>query len=202
MNRRTVLSGVAAATLLAGCSGNWQVSYDEGINPAVSRGWRLQDVVVVVPDSLTTSEANTYAPSADIVWHGEEYGNRKAQVAAIMEEGIKTGASGLTGGTPVYITAVVRRFHAVTPAAVARAPGAVHNIDYDIQVVDARTNTPLTETQAVSADLDAYVGAAAITAALNGETQRVRIVRHIAAVTRGWLGMGEDQRHSFAGFGR
>ncbi|AZQ66019.1 hypothetical protein EF888_02070 [Silicimonas algicola] len=201
MKRRSAFLGLALA-VLAGCSGNWQVAYDQGIDPLVSRGWRVADVIVVVPDSLKASESNTYAPSGDIVWHGEPFGDRKAQVAALMKEGILGGARELSGDRPVYITAVVRRFHGVTPAAVARAPGAVHNIDFDLQVIDARTRAPLTETQPVSADLEAHVGAAAITAAIEGETQRVRLVRHIAAVTRGWLGLGPDQRRSFAGFGR
>ena len=191
-----------ALMVLAGCSGNWQVNYDQGVDAAVSRGWRVEDVIVLVPGDLSTSEANSFAPGADIVWHGEPYGDRKAQVSALVKEGILQGSRELSGDRPVYITAVVRRFHGVTPAAVARAPGAVHNIDYDLQVVDARSRVPLTDMQPVSADLEAYVGAAAITAAIEGETQRLRIVRHIASVTRGWLGLGPDQRRRFSGFGR
>ena len=45
-------------------------------------------------------------------------------------------------------------------------------------------------------------GAAAVTAAMQGDTQRVRIVNHLARVTRGWLGVGPDQRRTFTSFGR
>ncbi len=201
MDRRTVITGGAAA-LLAGCSGNWNVGYDHNLDPAVTRTWNLRDVIAIVPDSLKVSNANTFAPAADIVWHGEPYGDRRAQVAAIIDDGITKGCSELLGNRPVTITASVRRFHGVTPAAVARAPAAVHNINYVIRVIDADTGIPLTEEQEINADLEALVGASAIAGAINGNTQRVRIVNHIAAVTRGWLGFGPDQRRTFASIGR
>ncbi len=194
--------GAVGALLVAGCSGSWEVNYDQGIDPEVSRGWRVVDVVAVVPEQLRVSNANTFAPSADIVWHGEPFGDRKAQVAAVIDEGITAGTAGMEGLRPVTITAVVKRFHAVTPAAVARAPAAVHNIQYVVRAFDASSGAPLTEEQVINADLEAYVGSAAIAAAINGETQRNRIVAHLAAVTRGWLGFGPDQRRTFSGLGR
>ena len=201
MDRRTVITA-GAATLLAGCSNNWKVAYDSELDPDVTRMWSLKDVIAIVPGDLSVSNANTFAPMADIVWHGEPYGDRRAQVAAIIDEGVTKGSAELTGPRPVTITVTVLRFHAVTPSAVARAPAAVHNIRYVIQVIDAETGTPLTEKQEIEADLEAYVGAAAIAAAINGNTQRVRIVNHIAQVTRGWLGFGPDQRRTFASVGR
>ena len=41
-----------------------------------------------------------------------------------------------------------------------------------------------------------------VTAAIEGNTQRVRIVDHIARVTAGWFGMGPDQRRKFTSIGR
>jgi Family of unknown function (DUF6778) len=202
MKRRTWIAGALAALALAGCSGSWQVAYDTGLDPEVTRGWKLVDVIALVPEDLSVSNNNSYAPSADIVWHGEPFGDRRAQVAAIIDDGLTMGATELQGTRPVTITARVIRFHAVTPAAVARAPSAVHNIRYVIQVLDAQTGDPLTAPQEISADLEAYVGAAAIAAAINGQTQRVRIVDHLANVTRGWLGFGPDQRRAFRGIGR
>lgn len=201
MDRRSLMLGGAAA-LLAGCAGNWKVDYRQGLDTAVTRTWKLNNVLVVVPEELTVSHANTFAPNADIVWHGEPFGNRKAQVAAILRDGITQGTSELQGKRPVTITATLRQLHAVTPAAVGRAPAAVHNISYTTQVLDAETGEALTEKQLIQADLEAYVGAAAIAAAINGNTQRVRIVNHIARVTRGWLGFGPDQRRTFASVGR
>lgn len=201
MHRRNLLLGAAALVGLAGCS-QWQVDYQTGLDPALTRTWLLDDVIVTAPDDLRVNENNTYAPSGDIVWHGEPYGDRRAQVAKIVEEGIRAGASDLGGAIPVVIVARVEQFHAVTPAAVARAPSAVHNIDYVIQVLDARDAQPLTAQQNIEADLEAYTGNAAIAAAVSGQSQRVRIVDHIARVTRGWLGFGPDQRRSFTSMGR
>lgn len=202
MDRRNLLTGGLALFALAGCSGRWKVDYANGLDPEMTRTWKLANVVASVPASLTVSNSNTYAPNADIVWHGEPFGDRRAQVAAIMDEGITRGASGLRGRRPVTITARVLQFHAVTPRAVARAPGAVHNIKYAIQVLDAETAEPLTTEQEISADLEAYVGAAAVTAAISGLTQKNRITDHIDLVTRGWLGFGQDQRRTFTSIGR
>lgn len=202
MKRRAVLFMGLAAVALAGCGGTWGVRYDEPLEPELTRDWRLARVSVSIPEALTVSEDDTYAPNADIVWHGEPMGDRRAQVSAILKEGIAKGAKGLHGGRPVIIAARLNHFHAVTPTAVSRAPGAVHNISYDIQVFDARTGKPLSEAQRIAADLEANVGYAAVVALLAGETQRVRIVRHLAAVTEGWLGLGPDQRRTFTSFGR
>lgn len=201
MNRRTMLT-CGAAALVAGCSTNWEVSYDQVLSAEVTRSWKLKDVIAIVPDELSVSNANTFAPNADIVWHGEPFGDRRAQVAQIIDEGITLGARELTGARLVTITATVRQFHAVTPIAVARAPSAVNNIKYVIQVYDSATGQPLTEPQFIAADLIAYVGSAAVSAAIQGQTERVRIVNHLAAVTRGWLGFGPDQRQTFTGVGR
>lgn len=200
MYRRTLFLGGMAA-LLTGC-GQWTVDYGEGLNPAVTRKWKLRSVQVTTPAHLTVSNDNTFAPNADIVWHGEPFGNRRAQVAQILKEGIERGGAGLPGDRDVAIVAQVLHFHSVTPASVARAPGAVHNIGYRTQVFDARTSEPLTEIQYIEADLEAFVGDAAIVAEIQGQGQRVRIVDHIAKVTAGWLGIGEDQRRVFESVGR
>ena len=187
---------------LGACSTSWKVDYDQPVPAEVSRGWTVVDVVAVAPERLTVSESNFFAPNADIVWHGDEFGDRRAQVAAIVDEGISQGASELKGPRGVTITARIETFHGVTPSAVARAPSAVHNIEYVVQVLDANTGQALTEPQRINADLEANVGAAAIAAAINGQTQKRRITDHIARVTRGWLGFGPDQRRTFAGLGR
>lgn len=202
MNRRSFFFGTAALVALSACSPNWRVDYENGVDASVSRGWHVHGVFVQVPESLTVSNANTYAPDADIVWHGEPPGDRRAQVAAILKEGISRGVAPLNGPRGVTIAVRLSHFHAVTPAAVARAPAAVHNIGYYIQVFDAETREPVTESEFVSADLEAYVGSAAVTAALQGQTQRVRIVDHLTRVTRGWLGIAADQRRSFGSIGR
>lgn len=186
---------------LAGCSGSFETSYSP-VSASVSRGWTVQDVRVTVPPNLTTTENNSYAPSADIVWHGDPLGNRRVQVARIVDDGITRGASALSGSRPVTLSVTLQEFHAVTPRAVARAPAAVHNIRYAIQVLDARTGAPITQPEMIDADLQAFVGQEAVTAAQSGQTQKVRITAHIANVTRGWLGIGPDVRTNFRSLGR
>ena len=202
MTIKAWITALAALFTLSACSAQWGVSYETGIPAEVSRSWRLADVIAVVPENLKVSHNNTYAPSGDIVWWGEPYGDRKAQVAQIFDEALTQGASDMRGSRPVTITATVSKFHAVTPSAIAYAPAAVHNISFTIQVFDASTAEPLTPPVEMDADLEAYVGAAAMAAAIQGEPQRVRIVNHLAAVTRGWLGFGPDQRRSFRSIGR
>ena len=193
---------VGAALVLAGCSGNWATSYDAPVAAATSNAWSLRAVEVTVPPTLSVSERNLFAPDAHIVWHGDVPGDRRAQVRAILDAGITQGASRMRGGQPVVMQATLQEFHAVTPRAVANAPGAVHNITYTLQVVDARTGLVVAGPDVVQADLPAFVGEAAQAAAAQGQTQKARITAHIAAVTRGWLGLGPDPRTSFSGPGR
>ena len=57
-----------------------------------------------------------YVPDFDIVWHGEPAGDRRAQAAAIVKEGIERGARGaLHGRKSVRISATNSQFHAITP---------------------------------------------------------------------------------------
>ncbi|NSX56115.1 DUF6778 family protein [Parasulfitobacter algicola] len=199
--QKTVIALLGIALLvLSGCGGTWTTNYDR-LDASVTRGWNVQSVSVTVPDTLTVTEQDSFAPNADIVWHGDPLGDRKAQIAKVMQAGISKGASGLRGPRSVNIGVTVRQFHSVTPRAQTRAPGAVHNISYVIQVFD-RAGNPLTQPQVIAADLEAFVGSDAIQAAQRGQTQKVRITNHLAAVTAGWLGIGPDVRGTFSGPGR
>ena len=200
MNRRHFL--IAAPLLLAGCTGRFATDFETPLSPDITRAWQVTGVDVSVSEDLTVSENNSYAPRADIVWHGEPAGDRRAQVAAIIEDGIMAGAAPLDGGRKVVIAADLERFHAVTPRAVSRAPAAVHDIIFTAQVRDAATGAPLSSMDRIQADIEAYVGAAAVIAAQEGQTQRVRVVNHIADTTAAWLGVGPDNRRSFVSLGR
>lgn len=202
MGLKSIAALALAGALLAGCSGGtWQTDYDAPISAEVSRSWNVRNVIVNVPSSLTTSDVNSLAPRYDIVWHGEDYGDRRSQVAAILKEGITKGSRGLRGGRSVNFAVTLQHFHAVTPNAVARAPGAVHNITYVVQVLDARSGKPIGAPVKIDADLEAYVGSTATQAARQGQGQRVRIVDHIRKVTMDWLSIGPDQRGKFSGTG-
>ena len=200
MNRRA-FAALCAALLVAGCGGQFATDF-EPLAPDLAPSWRLAEVQATVPRELTVSVRNLLAPSADIVWYGDPEGDRRAQVAAILEEGIRRGASGLSGGRPVVIGATLQRFHAVTPRAVSASPAAVHDIIYTVQVFDADTGLPLTLPQEIQADIEANVGAAAVVASNEGRTQKARITTHIAATTAAWLGIGPDNRREFVSIGK
>lgn len=187
---------------LAGCASTWETAYEQ-VDPAQAADWRVASVEVTVPETLTTSDRNSYIPDYDIVWHGEPAGDRRAQVAAILEEGIEKGAAGLKGGTPVRIVATLGQFHAITPVVRERLQNSgVHNIQYTVQVFDARSGAALSEPQLIKAEFPALVGKAGDEADARGLTQRVQIVNRIAAVTQNWLGRGPDPRGSFQRRGR
>ncbi|KGJ09806.1 hypothetical protein EQ718_13290 [Paracoccus versutus] len=199
---KPALLALGLALGLSGCASTWETAYEQ-LDPAQTAGWRLAAVEVAVPDELTTSEANSYMPNADIVWHGEPAGDRRAQVAAILEEGIERGAAGLKGKTGVRIVATLVRFHAITPVVRQRLQNSgVHNIHYTVQVFDARSGAVLSQPQLVKAEFPALVGRAGDEADAKGLTQRVQIVNQIAAVTQNWLGRGTDPRGSFQRRGR
>jgi hypothetical protein len=202
MSRLPIAAAVSAAFFVAGCAGNFASDYDLGIAPETSRDWTVVDVRAIAYDSRSVSEDNVLVPFADIVWHGEPAGDRRVQVAAIVAEGVREAAAPLDGPREVEIHIAVDRFHGVTPAAINRSPGAVHDIAFRAAVVDRGTREVLVEPVRIDADLIAYTQRVAVISRLNGETERQRIVDHVAAVTAGWLGTGPDVRGTFVSIGR
>ncbi|MEM1078394.1 MAG: DUF6778 family protein [Pseudomonadota bacterium] len=201
---KAILSLFLSLALLAACS-SWQTSYETPVSVETSQNWRLGDVVVTVPETLTVSEDNVYLPDADIVWREDPLGDgsRYAQVAEIVEAGVRRGASGLSGATPVRIKVTVGTFHALTEIArYGLSSSGVHNITYAMQVFDMRSGAALTDAETIQADLVALVGDQALEAEAQGITQKVRITDHIAKVTAGYLGIGPDVRSEFARVGR
>ncbi|MEL6639926.1 MAG: DUF6778 family protein [Pseudomonadota bacterium] len=196
------LATLVGLAFLAACTGSWETSYESAKDPSETRGWNVRSVNVIVPDELTTTEDNSFAPDADIVWHGDPFGNRKTQVAEIVQTGIARGARELRGGRSVDMQVVLEEFHALTPKARAEAPSAVHNITYTVQVIDRRTGDAITEPERIRADLPAFTGAQAFEALQQGQTQKVRILDHLERVTEGWLGIGPDPRQTFGSVGR
>ena len=200
MLRALVLS--LACLALTACGSGWETSYEDVVTPEVSRGWGSARVNVVVPTSLTVSEANRYAPDADIVWREDPFGDRYSQVGAIVDAGARRAVAGLRGGRPITLKLTVQEFHALSEKARYNAPGGVHNIAFVAQVFDARTGAALTEPDLVRADLRAYTSEEAVLSERRGETQKGRITAHIERVLSGWLQIGPDPRGSFGGIGR
>lgn len=191
-----------AVIVVSACTSQWATDYDAPLDPAETRTWRIDSILVSAPDTLTVSDRNSFAPSADIVWHGDPPGDRRAQVAAIVEDAARRATEELRGRRPVALSVTITQFHGVTPIAVLRAPGAVHNIIFTAQVFDAGKATPLTEPTLIQADLPALVGEEAFAAAQIGQTQKVRVTDHLIAVFKGWLGIGPDVRGTFESIGR
>ncbi len=188
--------------ILAACGQQWEVDYSQAIDPNISRQWRVASVDVVVPETLSVSTVDSLAPEADIVWWGEPDGDRRVQVAEIVEAGVARGASGLRGGVPVNLIVILEQFHGTSPRAQRIAPSAVHNIRYTIRVFDNRNGQELTAPIHIDAPLEAYVGGQLAALQAQGGSEKARIVAHIAAVTAGWLGVGEDARREFSQLGR
>mgnify|MGYP003382742350 CR=1 FL=1 len=203
MSGRLGLASVVFGAMLglSGCIGvrTFETYYDTPVPAAMSKGWHVTDVAVTVPASLKVSEEHTYEPDADIVWREDPIGDRHPQVAAIMKAAIARGAKGLNGPRPVRLDVTVTRFHALTfETEAVNIPGiGVHNVNFTIRVVDARTGAVLAGPTDIDAAMPALTGAEMIKARVRGETQKSQISAHVAATVAGWLGIGPDQRDSF-----
>lgn len=160
---------------------------------AQSADWKLVDVRVLVPAELSVSEANRYYPVGDIVWRGDPYGDRRAQVAKLLDDGLTKGLTHLRGDRPVYFDIKLSRFHSLSEKARA-VTGGVHNIIYTLTVVDASTGLALHGPIKMEVDLQAYGGDQAYAAERQGQTQKVRIQNHLASLMRKNFNGGLEMR--------
>ena len=201
LSRRVFLALGASAALLAvaGCQTSFATSYAAPVGADVSRGWRVADVRVSVPDTLRVSEAKTILPAADIVWREDPPGDRRAQVGRIVGDAARAAAAPLRGGRPVVLDITLRRFHALTFEAETRLRGGigVHDIRFAATVRDARTGEVLAGPEEINADLPAFSGVQMVELRLQGQTQKSQISAHLRKVFAGWLGIGPDVRASF-----
>lgn len=194
--RTLLLAGLAA--LLAGCgTSDFKVDYPQ-VPAELSRNWRVSDVRVRVPESLTVSEEDTLIPKADIVWHGDAAGDRKAQAADIVRQGVLAGTNGLRGSQRVTMDVTLHRFHALTPRAYRVSPtwAGVNNIIYDVTVRDG-SGAVILGPERIEADMPAVVAKgnppAEAQEVPGGQTRR-SLIAHVANVTRAWLGLGPEMR--------
>lgn len=152
----------------------------------------VREIRIEVPRDLTVSEANSFYPLADIVWRGDPLGDRYEQVSAILRDSFVAGTESLNGDTPVIVTVTLRRFHALTERT-RYTVGGVHSIKFDLTVTDAETGVVLEGPRYINADLAALGGQAAIRADQIGETQKVRIMRHLQMVALNELRPTEER---------
>ncbi|RPE71773.1 hypothetical protein EDD53_0901 [Pacificibacter maritimus] len=143
--------------------------------------FKVADINVTVPETLTVSEANSYKPRADIVWRGDAYGNRFEQVKAVMETGLQIGAEKLSGEQDVILDVELVEFHAQTEK-VRYTFGGKHEIVFALTVRDAKTGATVVPTRKIDATFDGLGGIAAVNAEKAGVTQKVRIIERLAEV--------------------
>lgn len=202
--RRTFIVG--SFLLLVGCAGNFSVAYDP-VPVEQAKNWSVKTVRVVVPDTLVVSEANVMIPQADIVWHADPVGDRRAQVATVLKAGVERGVSKLHGAIPVVFDVQVTRFHALTRHAYLRAPSGtgVNSIGFLLTVRNVKTNEILLQPQLVEADMPATVAAddgAGLSFAEVDARTKASIINQVSAAVGGMLGIGPDVRTKFTRMGR
>ncbi|UWQ09359.1 DUF6778 family protein [Aliiroseovarius crassostreae] len=143
--------------------------------------YNVTDVRVTVPRSLTVSEANSLKPKADIVWREDPLGDRYKQVQVILDDAFDRGVSTLNKGRPVVLEITLQEFHALTQRT-RYTYGGTHALRFDLTVLDAKTGMILEPKRTIQNDLRAFGGEEALAAEARGETQKVRITAHLAAV--------------------
>ncbi|MEE9429157.1 MAG: DUF6778 family protein [Paracoccaceae bacterium] len=147
---------------------------------------RVIGVSVEVPETLVVSERNSIKPKADIVWREDPFGDRYGQVKTIVEDAINTGVAPLRGELPVRLQVELVRFHALTERT-RFSIGGVHEIDFLLTVTNANTGEVVIPTYLVNSSLPGFGGEEALAAVRLGQTQKVRISSHIAAVIHSQL---------------
>lgn len=191
---------VALVLLAAGCNDSIRQRVPSGFAlPAAPAGisaaeLRLEGVNVTVPVALTVSmDPQARVPKEDIVWWGEPGTapvDRRDQVGRIIGEAVTQGLADLGGPRGVRAEVEVLRFHALTPR--ARASCSIigclgnTNIDFTVTLVETATGTVLASSGVIEADPETVQGDEARAADARGETDRGRIIEHVAGVVRSW----------------
>jgi hypothetical protein len=158
----------------------------QGVNPNTTyrtAAYAVQDVIVTVPSSLRSSEANVYYPLADIVWRGDVLGNRHEQVRTILRDAAEQATANMTTGPAAVVDITLNRFHSVTEKT-RFSVGGVHSITYTLTVRDALSGEVLDGPREVVADARAVGGARALAEEAAGRTMKVVIMERLVASFR------------------
>jgi hypothetical protein len=145
--------------------------------------YHVVDVVVNVPSSLRSSEANVFYPIADIVWRGDPLGNRHEQVRAIIRDAAATATAGMQTGPEVTVELQINHFHSVTEKT-RYSVGGIHSTHMTMTVRDANTGAILDGPRAVLADVKASGGGRALAEEAAGRTMKVVITERLVQVLR------------------
>ena len=148
----------------------------------------VRRVTISVPQSLEVSEAERYYPPGDIVWRGEPFGDRHAQVKRIYEEAARAATAGLTTGRAAVAEVQVTRFHALTNKT-RYSVGGVYSLKFELTIRDARSGAVLRGPVLINADAPAAGGQRATDEENAGLSQRKVIVAHLTDVLKTELGV-------------
>ena len=132
---------------------------------------------------MTVSEANTFHPNTDIVWRGDERGDRRVQIKAIFDTASLQATNSMHFGPKVVVDIELLKFHAVTEKT-RYTVGGVHNIEFIMSVRDVETGTILQMPRKIIADVKAAGGARADAEEAAGRTQKVVVTERLAQVLR------------------
>lgn len=145
--------------------------------------YAVQDVQIIVPRTLRVSEANTFKPRADIVWHGDPTGDRHQQVGAILLAAADSATAPMVQGRPVLLSLTLTKFHALTEKT-RYTIGGMHELRFDLTVRDAATGAVIEGPRQIVADVKGTGGAAAVADEAAGRTQKVVITDRLVEVLR------------------
>lgn len=143
--------------------------------------YAISEITVRVPRALHVSEANTYKPRADIVWREDPLGDRYQQIETLVTAGLAPLKQMMTDGRAVLVDVQFTKFHALTQKT-RYTVGGTHDLHFFLTVRDAQTGQVLQAPRLIETELKAYGGAAALEAMSRGETQKLRIQRHLLSV--------------------
>lgn len=174
-------SATSAATLETGAPASAAAS---AAGPMVLESqYDVAEVNILVPETLRVSEANSYHPSADIVWRGDPLGDRRAQVKAIFETAAAAATTQMTAGRKVAVDIEITYFHCLTEKA-RYTVGGVHSMKFLMTVRDLETGAILQGPRKINADVKAAGGQRAIAEDEAGRTQKVVVTEHLIEVIR------------------
>lgn len=194
MTRYRIVTALILSLGLSACS-NYDLATRNTVSDDGARGSAtvvtlpaidVVDTKIIVSRSLQVSEANSYYPVGDIVWRGDAFGDRHAQIEAILGESMALAQSGHSGSVPAVVEIELRRFHSITEKT-RFSVGGVHSIRFNLTLRDPKTGAALAPTREIRADLREYGGDRAMQAERQGLTQKLRVTRHLANVLRAEL---------------
>ncbi|ABD55607.1 DUF6778 family protein [Jannaschia sp. CCS1] len=186
---------LGAALAVSGCVNTSDVTRDLALDalPVIEdmqvQDWDIVGVEVNVPRSLTSSEANTIKPRADIVWREDPIGDRHAQVDELMTAAMDAAFARVEGSIPVIVTLDMTRFHAQTQRVRYSNLPSEQEIEFIMTIRSAETGALLAGPTDFDLTFPALGGSDAVTADARGVTQRLRITQRIADwVTEEFIG--------------